>query len=66
MISLFNDLSFVHDQDLIRFPDRRKTMGNNEGSPPFHQRSKGILDLQFRARIDAGSSFIQYQDGRIG
>ena len=64
VIALFDDLSLIHDQDLIGIADRRKTMGNDERSPTLHQGIESLLYLQLGTRIDGRSRLIQYQHRR--
>lgn len=64
MISLLHNMSVLHNQDHIRFPDRGQTVRHNKGGPSLHHMGKGFLDTDLRAGIDGGCSLIQNQHGR--
>ena len=54
MISLLHNMSVLHNQDHIRFPDRGQTVRHNKGGPSLHHMGKGFLDTDLRAGIDGG------------
>ena len=58
---LLHDMAIPHDQDHIRFPDGRKTMGYDEGGPALHHGIKGFLYADFRSGINGRGRFIQEQ-----
>ena len=64
MGSFFDDFSILHYQDQRSVPNGGKTVGNHKGSASFHQRVKGLLNLQFGAGVNGGSGFIQNQHRR--
>lgn len=62
VIALLDDVSILQNQDQIGIADRRKTMGDDEARSAFHQVIHGLLDLNFRSRIDGARGLIQNQD----
>jgi hypothetical protein len=59
VISSFNDLPSVDDQDLIRIPDGTQTVGYDETGPSFHQLQHRLLDMHFGTGIHTARCFIQ-------
>jgi hypothetical protein len=56
----------LDDQDLVRTPNRRQSVGNNKCCPIVHQVRKAFLDHRLRFGIEARSRFIKDQDSGIG
>ena len=52
MIALFEDLSGLHDYNIVGIVDGRKPVSYNETGPSFHQLRKCFLYLQFGTGID--------------
>src|SRR5258706_10507852 len=58
--------SRLDHQDLIGTPDRGETMCDHEGRSALHQIREPLLDHLLALAIQAGSSFVEDQDARIG
>ena len=56
VVSLFNDVAILHDEDHVRLPD--------EGGAALHHGIKGLLDPDLRPGIDGRRCLIQEQHGR--
>ena len=65
MLASLNDLSLVHDTDLVSVADRREAMGDHDRRPVTHQVLKRFLHQSLRLRIESGSRLIQDQDRRV-
>ena len=66
VIAAFNDLSVIHDDDQIRVPDGRQTVGNHDAGTVAHHHLHRILNRLFGAGIHIGGRLIQNKDFRIG
>ena len=61
MISLFHDMTAVHDEDHVCLPDRREPVGDDEACSSFHHARKCRLNFDFRTGIDTGCRLIEDQ-----
>ena len=52
MVALLDDISIFHNQDHIGFPDRRKSVCNDEACSSLHHGCKCILNLDLRTSIN--------------
>lgn len=62
MGTLFFDLLFIKDNDLIRFLNSGEPVGDDDGSPALDQFPKRILDEHFRMGIKGAGGFVENQD----
>ena len=62
MVSPFDDLPFLQDQDLIRLFDGRDPVGNDHAGLFLEDQPESFEDLIFRLGIHAGETVIQDQD----
>ena len=53
MLASLNDLSLVHDTDLVSVADRREAMGDHDRRPVTHQVLKRLLHQSLRLRIES-------------
>lgn len=65
MAALLRNPPVLDDEDAVRILNRAEPVGDDEAGAALHQRFHGLLDMHFRARVDAAGGFIQDQDGRI-
>ena len=65
MGSAFDNVSFMNDEDTIRFPNRAQTVSDDKAGAASHEMLHGFLDVHFGAGIDTACSFIKDQDRRI-
>src|SRR5215510_5932241 len=57
--------ALVHDDDLIAFLNRRKTMSNDDRCAAAHEPVDGAADLNFRFRVHARGGLVEDQNLRI-
>src|SRR5690349_7197557 len=60
------DTSVFDDQNLIRAADGRKAVRDDERGAAFHQIPEPFLNQRLRFGIEAGGSFVQDQNARVG
>src|SRR5690625_2090190 len=65
MGSAFDDFSLIEYIDFIHIPYRGQPVSDDDRGAAFHQRVKCALHERFRLGIEAGSGFVQDQNGRI-
>ena len=65
--TLLDDLSFTHDNDLVRVNDRAEPMGDDNDSLLLfvEQGVKSLLNLMFTLSIEGAGSLIEEQDSRL-
>ncbi len=56
---LLDDLAVVDDQDHVGPADGAESVGYDEAGPPTHEPPEGLLNLYFRARVDAARGLVQ-------
>ena len=66
VISLLNDLSVLHDKDLVGFTNGGEAVRHDKAGAARHHMGKSRLDLQLRAGVDGAGSFVQYEHGGAG
>ena len=66
MVSGLDDMPVIHDHDRIRVADRGKPVRDDQAGAVLHELHHRVLDLLFRAGVDAGGRFVQDQDLRVG
>ena len=64
MIALLNDFPVFHNQNHIRFPNRRQTVCYDKARAPLHHGQKRLLYPQLRSRINGGCCLVQNQHWR--
>ena len=64
MLPLLDDAAILHNKDDIRLADGGKPVGDDEARAPLHHARKGLLNFQFRARVDGGGCLIKNQHRR--
>ena len=65
MISSFDNLSVLQDDDLIGMLDRRQTMCHHQHCPNGLHLLQRLLNQHFRLRIDIRRRLIENQDLRL-
>ncbi|CDD40416.1 putative uncharacterized protein [Clostridium sp. CAG:299] len=65
MISLLDDFSLLHYQNLVCLSYGRKAVGHNKTGAPLHHPVKGLLNHQLGSRINGRGSLIQNQHRRL-
>ena len=66
MVAAFNDASVLQNHNGIRVADGGQTVCNNKHRSAAHQAVHAVLYNGFRSCINAGSGFVQNQNGRVG
>src|SRR5260370_287677 len=66
MRAALDDASAFNHQDLLRAPNRRKSMRDHERSAAAHQVAQAFLNQRLRFGIEAGGRLIKYENARIG
>ena len=66
MRALFDNLSVVDDDDVVRIADGAQSVRDHKRSPPLHQAQQRFLDARFGARVNTAGGFIQNQNAGIG
>ncbi len=65
MRTALNDLSVLDYQNQIRLPYGGKPVGDDKGSPSFHQMFDRILNLFLCHCINGGSRLVEYKDSGV-
>ena len=60
-----NDLSVLHDANLVGVYDSRQAVGDDNRRAVFHQAVEGLLDHPFILCVEGRCRFIEDEDGRI-
>ena len=61
----FNNAALIKHDDLICLEYRVQAVCDCDDSPPTHQSMSRFFDVSFRFRVEAGSRFVEDQDGCI-
>jgi len=64
-VTLFDDVSMIEYDDLIKVVNRRQTMSGNQSRPTAHQFLDRQHDGSFGRRIERRSRFVQQQNRRV-
>jgi hypothetical protein len=62
----FDDLSMFEDEDLVRAPDGREAVRDDEGRPAEPQRTQAVLDDRLAFAVEARRRFVEHEDAGIG
>lgn len=65
MRALFDDLSVLHDDDLVRVADGRKAVGDYQRGAALQQLAESLLDELVRVAVDVRCCFVEHEDARI-
>ena len=63
VIALLDNRALLHHHNPIGGLDRRKAVGDQNAGRVLQDEFQRLLDLPFGERVDAGSRFIQDEDG---
>ena len=63
--AFFDDGAFLHHDDPVRGFDRGQAMRDQDAGCVFQDEVQCLLDLPFSERVNAGSGFIQNEDGGV-
>jgi len=66
MISAFNDLSVIQNNNHIGIFNGRKPVGDDKHRSAFHQSIHAALNNGFRSGVNRRSRFVQNHDRRVG
>ena len=62
VITIFSDLTFLNDENLIGIFNCRETVGNDEAGSPAHELVHSFLDQGFGKGVDRTGGFIHDED----
>src|SRR5262249_37073476 len=65
VLALLHNLTAFNYYNSVHLHNSREAVGNNNGSFVLHKIFQGILNVSFGLRIQAGSSFVEYEDWRV-
>ncbi len=65
MRALFSNHAVLHDQNLVGFENRRKSMRDDDARPPDHELFKRLLNRMFGNRVERARSFVENQNLRV-
>ena len=66
MLSGFDNVAVIHDQDQIGIADRGEAVSDDEACASLHEVLHAFLDQDFGTGIDGGRCLIENQNLRIG
>ena len=66
MRPLCDDPSLPQDDDVVRPPDLRQPVCDEQGRPAFGRRPDGLLDVVLCRAVDGARAVVQNQDARVG
>ena len=58
----FDDVPMIHDDDLIRVPDGRKSVRDDQAGAVTHELDHGVLDMLLGPGVNGGGCLVEDQN----